>query len=169
MDDDGDLTSLKIGVATRLRGEVFQNTAVDGFVCLGELARHDRATAATQLRRHVVERVGDPVWRFEKYQRASLVRQACELGAALTVACRQKAFKTEPAGGKPRHRERRGDGGRARNSQDLEAGAGGLAHQFIAGIGQQRRAGITHQGNVFSRFQAREQVRDPLRFIVGVQ
>ncbi len=61
-----------------------------------------------------------------------------------------------------------GHGGCAREAGHLHPGLEGGTYEPIAGIAHERRSGIGHQGHVFARHQARDQLAGPALLVVIV-
>src|SRR5687768_2130824 len=64
-------------------------------------------------------------------------------------------------------RQRSGDGGGARQAGDGDPGVDGRAHQPVAGIADQWRAGVAHQANVLTGLKPLDQL-SRTRFLVVV-
>ncbi len=131
-DHDRDFAALEVVFGRAPLGELGEGAAVDGLVGFGELAGDDGATVVAELGGEVGEGRGDAVGRLEEDQRARLVGELREVRPALALARRQEAFEAEAADGQSCDGQRRGDGGRAGDGLDIDAGLGGSAHQLIA-------------------------------------
>ena len=75
MNHNSYFAALEIRVAARRGRKLHECAAIDGFVCLGELARDHGAAVATKLDDQVGECVSDTVRRLKKHQRACFADQ----------------------------------------------------------------------------------------------
>ena len=109
------------------------------------------------------------MWGLEEHHRPRLVAQAEQSLPSLCGARRQEPLEAEPVGGDAADAERCSDRGRARHATHRDPRRSRRAHQTETRIGEQRRAGITHQGHHLSRLEPRQQPRLPTALVMGME
>ena len=129
------------GAAAVSRARVGSVAAPHLLVELGELAA-DRGLARPQPLGEVGERRRQPRAGLEQHERG---RNAVELGNARAprrLLRGQKSLEEEPVGRQRAHHQRRKHGGRAGQGRHARALLACRAHELVAGVGDQRGAGI---------------------------
>ena len=134
---------------------------------LGEFARH-RHGASGESHGEVVQRLDDAVRAFEEDERGLEFRKFLEQPSALALLLRHEAREEKAVGGKPGEREAGEHGGRSGAGGDGNAHLHGLLHQPVAGVGDERHAGIADQGNGGALLQTFENMWPRLLGIVLV-
>ena len=145
----------------------FQVAAPDFFVQLGQLAT-DRGFARAQSGRKVGQRGGNPRPGLEQHDGGRHAREFGNARAARGLFGRQKAGEQKLIRGQARDRQGREHGRRPWQRRDRMARVLGGAHQLVSRIGNQRRAGVRHQGERRAVGEPLQQRRPRLRGIVVV-
>jgi hypothetical protein len=127
-----------------LGGEFAERAAPHRLEHLGEFPRDHRRTVAED-RRRVGEHLGEAVGRLEQHQRAGDAGDERKAGPPGRALRRQKAFEEEPVRRQARDDERRGHGGGAGDRRNREPFGNGGLDQFVARVGDERRAGVGHE------------------------
>ncbi len=133
-------------------------------VQLGELARH-RGLPLAEHGRHVGEAFSQPGRRLEEHQRS---RHTLKLGKprpARALLGRQESREQERIGRQPGAAKRRQQRAGARQARHAMVFVQTIAHQLVAGIGYERRAGVADQRY---RLAARQLGQDARALALGV-
>ncbi len=165
-DDDHQLALGRAGRAI-VGGERRQPVAPDLLEQLGELARH-RGVAVAEYCRHAGERGGESGRRLEEDQAGPQRGELGERAAAGRLAWRQESPEEEAVAGQAGQHQGSQHRRSARRDADRDTGGDRFAHQLVAGIGDQRHAGVADQRDALALGQARQQLRAHARGIVLV-
>ena len=164
--DHDDHLAARFRAARVVGGERGEIAAPDFLVQLGELAR-DRGFARPEPGREIGERLGKARPAFEQHEGGGDARQLGNPRAPCGFLGGQEALEEEPVGRQSRHGQRHQRRGGAGRGAHRMPGRNGFAHQPVARIGDQRRAGIGDEGDGLT---GREPLQDfrPHRFGIVV-
>ena len=125
---------------------------------LGQLLG-DRRLARTQHAGHVGEALAEPWASLEEEQRRRCGFQLFEPGTARSRFRRQESREQEGVGRQPGAGQRGERRRRTGNARDHDPGIERLAHELVAWVGDQRRAGVGDQRHRLPGTQPRDQPR----------
>ena len=149
-------------------GELGQRSAAHLLVDLRQLAADGGAPVRAARGDEIRQRRGEPARGLEEDGRAWVVRDPGQAGPALAAGARQEALERPARAGDPRRDERRQHRRRARDRHDGAVLGGPRRDQLAAGVRDERRARVGHEGEVGPAAQVREQLRSARGGVPGV-
>ena len=148
-------------------GEFGEFAAAELFVHLRHFTRDASAAIAKHFAR-ISDALSDAVWRFVKNDSAVFDAQAFEGAAALTAAGRQKADEEKFFAGQSRSGKGSEQSGWARNWHHGNVVPQAKRNKAVAGIGNERHAGVAHESDFRASFQRHDEFRRARQLIVFV-
>lgn len=150
------LAALLVAVRLDKSSQLTQRQPLEGFERLGQLTRKQGGTLGAKYLLHILQTLEDSMRRLIKDQGARLFLDLGQTRAAPHRLGRQKTFENEAIRWQPRRRKRSNQCASARYRHHSDTRCTRLAHEVVAGIRNQRRAGIGDQCHAVPGQQTRQ-------------